>query len=940
MNQGESQRREAARFRKRGQEQGLENAAAQARSPRQTTSYRDPSNPRQQNSTVPSANKGAAKSASSSGNGESADEGHLPAEARRGARKSQSQAAPEHQAAVIRYTTSELLALRSSRLIHTPTSLSPFTPLRPGSQVKVPDIPQGSSDSKQQARGSGIIGLDAAGKAQKDIVLAPQRPLDQPFRAQSSSQRVFGVPRAAVGGSISAADIPHIDPRTANGHNSKGGPSHLGTGNARMGQGRLGSGYNGQSPARRSSNHESGRLGAASWRSSGPVRGAQYPQRESEPALNDDQSQPEWMDDEITYDESQSVKKMQDMEEWKRRMKEHAGEPNAYLSSPAVSHPPAEADGAASRGSRFLRLFSSNEQAGDNAEHSLAAGIGMFAAVDSNPLALPVKGGSNPQSGDQLSKLFKVLGSKVSVGGHNGWTPHVQADVAAPPSGSEADLFNHAGMAGAVAQVTVPVGDGNSQVASTAPDALAAPTVNSARLNDEKAASTAAGGLAGNLDAAAMPPSSSAQSLSPTAAAALTHQQKPASPAPINEALRGIVPTSVFRKSVQNGGAQGGAKQRPESGSSSRSATPARSLPSWLVELSRGRPSPTSGNSEAQVITNDTLGTNDLVDTLERGFPALSVKSRPFDNQSISSLSVQASVGVPSEINGGSLRRGSIDTLGTEKHTDLGQADDEDTSTTNATQETAESAASPSMRAAASTAAAAPSGASNPEALYSGPHPMSADPQKAGPHAAPEALHAAAGSVASPGPISAPDFSQMQHAMSPHSMMGHGMPPHPHMMMPPPNSNIIPGMIHPSAMQGQMPPMPMMPPPHGFPAGMMYGMVPPPMGMFGGMPPVSVPMAQMNGMPGPINEHQQMMLMKMMMSDMPPAMMYGQMGSAPPPLPPAHLAPHASNPAQAPNQGHAFASGVPYPNVPTGAPLPPGTNGHMPMSQPGEHVPQ
>ncbi|KAJ2453241.1 hypothetical protein EV183_002395 [Coemansia sp. RSA 2336] len=104
------------------------------------------------------------------------------------------------------------------------------------------------------------------------------------------------------------------------------------------------------------------------------------------------------------------------------------------------------------------------------------------------------------------------------------------------------------------------------------------------------------------------------------------------SPAPINEALRGIVPTSVFRKSVQSG------PRRPDSSSSSRSATPARSLPSWLVELSRSS-APEAGGA---------LGSGDLVDTLEREFPALGLQPS-HDVQSVSSLSVQASGGAPSE---------------------------------------------------------------------------------------------------------------------------------------------------------------------------------------------------------------------------------------------------------------------------------------------------
>ncbi|KAJ1867437.1 hypothetical protein LPJ78_000993 [Coemansia sp. RSA 989] len=115
------------------------------------------------------------------------------------------------------------------------------------------------------------------------------------------------------------------------------------------------------------------------------------------------------------------------------------------------------------------------------------------------------------------------------------------------------------------------------------------------------------------------------------------------SPAPINEALRGIVPTSVFRKSMQSG------PRRPDSSSSSRPATPARNLPSWLLELSR---------SSAPEAPNG-LGTGDLVDTLEREFPALGLEPRHADVQSVSSLSVQASGGVPSEPGTAPARRDS-----------------------------------------------------------------------------------------------------------------------------------------------------------------------------------------------------------------------------------------------------------------------------------------
>ncbi|KAJ2714682.1 hypothetical protein H4R23_005732, partial [Coemansia sp. Cherry 401B] len=57
------------------------------------------------------------------------------------------------------------------------------------------------------------------------------------------------------------------------------------------------------------------------------------------------------------------------------------------------------------------------------------------------------------------------------------------------------------------------------------------------------------------------------------------------------------------------------------------------------------------------------LGAQDLVDTLEREFPALGLRPRQIDTQSISSLSVQASGGAPSETNG-AARRGSVGSHG------------------------------------------------------------------------------------------------------------------------------------------------------------------------------------------------------------------------------------------------------------------------------------
>ncbi|KAJ1962540.1 hypothetical protein GGI12_002593 [Dipsacomyces acuminosporus] len=898
MNKADLQRKDVARSRRRGHEQSYEHSSTQARSFRQPASYKEGGYHRTQSSASPAADKREGGFLSSSGNDENAEANSSLLESLKNPRQT--------RRSVVKYTAAELLALRDSKLVQVPTTLSAFTPLRPGSQAKIPDLPPGTTDFRN-VRGNGSIGLDTSGKTSKDIVLAPQRPLDQSSKGLNSSQRVFGVPRASAGGSLASFGAPadtSLDLRALNGYSAKGIVQGTSGANVRVGQGRFASasagGSGGQPPARRPGNHESSKLDAASWRSSGQAKSPLHPQKENAAAASDEHTQPEWMDDEMVFDESQSVKKMQDIEEWKRRMKEGAGEPGLCLNGSSNLRASVDADPGAMRGSRFLRLFSSGETVAGTTGTS--TDIKPSQATNTN---IPAATDDGIQSGDQLSKLFKVLGNKVSVGGHSVWISSTQADSPVPSATGEGSVANPADLTEANTQGAL-VDDGNCHMASQSPDlALLLQAASLTLRNDEKTAPIPGNPLGGSLNAPAA-------AISP-AASALAHQQKPASPAPINEALRGIVPTSVFRKSVQNGsGASAGAK-RPESSPSTRSATPARSLPTWLVELSRGRPSPSAGLSDPQMITNETLGTNDLVDTLERGFPALPIKSRALDNQSISSLSVQASIGVPSEANDISLRRGSIDTANTERQADSSQPEGK-------------------------SAVPLVNGSEQPEksAAYAEAHAASAA------HPVSETLQTPSGTAASVGPTSAPDFSQMQQTMPPPpAMMGHGMPPPPppHMMMqPPPNSNIIPGMIHPSA----MPPMHMLPPhPHGFPGGMVYGMgmvppPPPPMSMFGGMPPVSVPMAQMSGMPGPMNEHQQMMLMKMMMSDMPlpPAVMYGQMASAPPHLPPA--------PAPAPaRQGQGYPGGLPYPGMPAGVSMATQpANGQATLPQPDEHNPQ
>ncbi|KAJ2503024.1 hypothetical protein GGH96_000623 [Coemansia sp. RSA 1972] len=420
---------------------------------------------------------------------------HLPHELNdANVRPEHSQSALDGQT-IVRYSIDELLALRESKLVYAPDSFSAHAPLRPGVQVKMEPV-RSVGGVRSQARNP-YIGLE-------HIVGAQQRvPVQRGVGARGGFAEHSGTDRARAG-------------YTDHGDRARTGPvdheGQRGGYSARGGQ--APGGRNGRPQA--SGRHEGG-MAAASWRTR---------------TSTSDVAQPEWMDDGLTYDEGQSARQMQDMEEWKRRMREGA----------EAAAPQLVDDQAAQRESRFLRLFTASEPQAQAQVSSV----------------------SQPTEDDeQLSKLFKVFGSKVNVS-------------------SKANADN-----------TVSV--------------------------DSTAANTAA------------PVSETRET-----------QRETGSPAPINEALRGIVPTSVFRKSAK------GAARRPDSTSSSRSATPARNLPSWLVELSRGSPAQAP----------------DLVDTLEREYPALGGQAvGAVDAQSISSLSVQASGGAPSEANG-SVGSGSSQPMG------------------------------------------------------------------------------------------------------------------------------------------------------------------------------------------------------------------------------------------------------------------------------------
>ncbi|KAJ2816439.1 hypothetical protein GGI24_005722, partial [Coemansia furcata] len=420
----------------------------------------------------------------------------------------------------------------------------------------------------------------------------------------------------------------------------------MGTGNARANYSRTGSVAGVQAGVRHSIGHDGGRLGATSWRSSGPARVAANNNNNNNATLHaEDGAQPEWMADELTYDEGQSARKMQDIEEWKRRMKEGGSMPTASqdfaggdlmseatngLGHSAVDQQTFGVDEGAARGSRFLRMFSA--PGGGPMESTLPVPGGLMHA---NGFVQP--GGMPQQQGDPLSKLFKVFGDKVSVGGPtaNGIPTQEPPPGLVPQLPAEPRVYHDPAVEAVMMQMAqasfeASIASGVAPGYGSIPPASQLPEV------------------AANTVLHSQPENGARNMLSPSVASG--QRLKSASPAPINEALRGIVPTSVFRKSVQSSTASGGPKRPDSTTSSNRSATPARNLPSWLVELSRGRSSPTA---EQALITNASLGAHDLVDTLERGFPVLNSKPQYLDSQSISSLSVQASVGGPSEANAG-----------------------------------------------------------------------------------------------------------------------------------------------------------------------------------------------------------------------------------------------------------------------------------------------
>ncbi|KAJ1943925.1 hypothetical protein GGF37_002430, partial [Kickxella alabastrina] len=700
------------------------------------------------------------------------------------------------QSPIIRYTAEELLALRESSLIRLPLDFSPYTPLRPGSQVKLPEITQATIDAKLSL-GNPYIGLEHIPRTQKDIVLAPQRSANLAHRGQNASQRVFGVPRN--NGVNSNQAVAMFDGGVVpEGRNAGGGYASKGSSTSSIGtRGSAGrSGNNaaggGQSTNRQHNGHDNSRSGVVSWRASGPTRtpgGSISMAPAAAPAaatLSNNHGhlgeiaeggKPEWMDDDLVYDENKSARQMHDMEEWKRRMKEGGGtngsalqlggnNPNAIdmssgLAADQIDQSSAGGDKGAVRGSRFLRLFSANEQQADHAAADLSGSTlpvpggllhdVMAASAYANGLAYPNDSLQQPQqqSGDQLSKLFKVFGNKVSLGGNananvpvpgpaaaasaNGWAAHESQNAALAMHNAQAlnsmhavESMRMAMLMQAAANDTSVMGQHIEAVAQQSAAISAAPAP---------------------LGLAPMSSAGATQSLSPPVAAATSvagQRVRTSSPAPINEALRGIVPTSVFRKSVQGGGHSAGYK-RPESMPASRAATPARSLPSWLVELSRGGASPASdpANGAALAANESLLGVHDAAGSLEREFPALGIKAQQADNRSVSSLSVQPSVGAPSEANS--------------------------------------------------------EAAQNPEVQPMAMHQM------------------AVGGIAMPAPE---PMQQMHHAMPPPQGMMGMLPPH--MMMP--------GMVHPSSMGGQMPPMGGQMPPMGGQMPPMGGQMPP-MGM-------------------------------------------------------------------------------------------------------------
>ncbi|KAI9501664.1 hypothetical protein GGI26_004196 [Coemansia sp. RSA 1358] len=721
------------------------------------------------------------------------------------------------------------------------------------------------------------------------------------------------------------------DSQRQSGHITKNSSAYANASSFRDIQHKMSSGHSTHSAASRAHGihgvHESNnRSSATSWRSTGASRPPANIQTNSASHTNiansDDAGRPEWMDSDLLYDESQNARRMRDMEEWKRRMKENVGGTSSAHAANGISNAVSmqqqqqqqqitSADSGPARSSRFLRLFSANSsQNGVSTDASsirqplpaqeLLLNNAMAAAAYANGMALAEAPSLNKQehgqSGDHMSKLLKVFGSKISVSSPNIESSIQEQNGLQNQQPSALGTKNNA--LGGRQKISPTQLHGSISSSSSGTSAMSTP-----QAAPTSGKSTEASTLQISKE---INTSSSAN-----------QRLKAASPAPINEALRGIVPTSVFRKSIQSSSAGNGSSQkRPESTSSSRSGTPARNLPSWLLELSRGRASPSTEQAiERSLITNASLGTQDLVDTLEREFPALSIKPQHVDNQSISSLSVQASGGVPSESNGGGSVRDS--TIGVQEMENQLSNTQQNSSSSNKGYENTIAASGKATTFAHSTAAAAVAGittSTNPV-----PAPNSNTQVEVAPAATQDpGMLANVNMSVAPGPIPSTERMHMQHALPPQALMG--MPPPPHMMMP--DGTMVPGMMHhhPSSIAaGQIPPPPpigIMPPPHphmGFHSNMMFGMLPPPPphpGMFANMPPVNMSVGQMNGIPGSVNEHQQMMMKMMMMSDMPPGMVFGQMSAAPPQLPQSHM------PAQTASHSHMYSAGISYPGMP------------------------
>ncbi|KAJ1799328.1 hypothetical protein LPJ59_001911 [Coemansia sp. RSA 2399] len=789
----------------------------------------------------------------------------------------------EKQAPTIRYSIDELLLLQDSSPSQIPIDFSPYTPLRLGSQVKPVEPPQGLRVGKKIVAANPFMGLENIPRSHKEAHQTSQKAggaAQQPRGQSAGMNRVSGVSRGSGRSQGTATVDNSIDDHSRQGGSgSRGASTYPSTTTPRDGHGRAGARHN-------SSNPDGNRTGGAlSWRSSAANRSAAgihvATDYHGNSTLVQGTGQPEWMDNDMLYDESVNARRMQDMEDWKRHMKESSGETHSdsmqddgSQSQPVQHAVPGDANNGLARGSRFLRLFSeSAPQQGDVLDIHSAGGDTMqahtyayhntaaVAAAYANGVVL---GGPEAQSvqavngsGDQISKLFKVLGDRISVNNSQptGWTTTQTPESIlsnqnlAAPSGVSADPNRN------IPPSSMPLHD-NIVSAMSHPQGVPS----SGNTAESRGSHVSASNTGQQTDTAAPTP----------------HRLKTASPAPINEALRGIVPTSVFRKSVQSSSgsgalASGGGSrqnQRSESITSSRSGTPAKHLPSWLVELSRGRSASPTNNYPAAgqaPVTNESLGSQDLVDVLEREFPTLGIRPQHADNQSISSLSVQASVGVPSEGTGGgsSVRHSTIETPDQENQQSSDPASQLGNGSNGQLQASEAAVTSYQMMAPADTTTTTATPRSNQVVDVTAI-------QNPGTMALPETLH------------------NMQHVLPPQAMMD--MPPP--MMLP--DGTVVPGMMHHPPMMGggQMPPMAMMPPPHpamGFHPNMMFGMMPPHPGMFGNMPPASMPMSvgQMNGIPGPTSEHQQQMIKMMMMSDMPPpGMMFGQMNAAGgPPLP-------------------------------------------------------